>query len=89
MSSLICCLFTDLDECATGSHDCQDNSICINLPGNYHCQCEPGYQYIDSVGCLGKPLFVFINLPVSYHCQCEPGYQYIDGVGCLGKGGWG
>ncbi|XP_033629563.1 protein kinase C-binding protein NELL2-like isoform X2 [Asterias rubens] len=73
---------TDLDECATGSHDCQDNSICINLPGNYHCQCEPGYQYIDSVGCLDvnecqtentcDSTRLCNNLPGSYECLCLP-----------------
>ncbi|XP_044596826.1 protein crumbs isoform X1 [Cotesia glomerata] len=32
----------DIDECALEDYDC-GNGKCINLPGSFHCECEPGY----------------------------------------------
>ncbi|XP_038065408.1 protein kinase C-binding protein NELL2-like [Patiria miniata] len=73
---------TDIDECEVGSHDCQANSICINLPGSYHCQCEAGYQYEEGTGCTDinecqvadtcDSSRVCNNLPGSYECLCSP-----------------
>uniref|UniRef100_A0ABM0MNC7 Protein kinase C-binding protein NELL1-like n=1 Tax=Saccoglossus kowalevskii TaxID=10224 RepID=A0ABM0MNC7_SACKO len=34
---------TDVDECASNNHGCHSNSVCINLPGSYYCQCKTGY----------------------------------------------
>ncbi|CAH3133175.1 unnamed protein product [Porites lobata] len=35
--------FKDLDECTTGSHSCDVNSVCQNTVGSYKCSCNAGY----------------------------------------------
>ena len=35
--------FLDLDECTTGSHSCDVNSVCQNAVGSYKCSCNAGY----------------------------------------------
>uniref|UniRef100_H0X8N1 Nidogen 2 n=1 Tax=Otolemur garnettii TaxID=30611 RepID=H0X8N1_OTOGA len=35
----------DVNECATGFHRCGPNSVCINLPGSYRCECRGGYEF--------------------------------------------
>ncbi|ELW47012.1 Nidogen-2 [Tupaia chinensis] len=37
----------DINECATGFHHCGPNSVCINLPGSYRCECRSGYEFAD------------------------------------------
>uniref|UniRef100_A0A8C2YPV2 Nidogen 2 n=2 Tax=Chinchilla lanigera TaxID=34839 RepID=A0A8C2YPV2_CHILA len=37
----------DVNECATGYHRCGPNSVCINLPGSYRCECQSGYEFAD------------------------------------------
>lgn len=35
--------YLDLDECTTGSHSCDVNSVCQNAVGSYTCSCNAGY----------------------------------------------
>ncbi|XP_013010112.1 nidogen-2 [Cavia porcellus] len=37
----------DVNECATGYHRCGPNSVCINLPGSYRCECRSGYEFVE------------------------------------------
>ena len=37
----------DLDECATGSHGCENE--CVNVIGSYQCRCPRG-QFLDEEG---------------------------------------
>ncbi len=39
----------DIDECDLGIADCPENSVCINTPGGYECECLPGYTKVDGV----------------------------------------
>jgi len=34
----------DWDECQMGIHTCHDMALCINVPGSFECECEPGYS---------------------------------------------
>lgn len=36
-------IFTDIDECSTGSHGCINGAPCYNTPGSYTCNCAPGW----------------------------------------------
>ena len=42
----------DVNECATGLDECNTNADCINIPGNYQCQCKSGYTG-DGRTCIG------------------------------------
>ncbi|CAK6432078.1 unnamed protein product [Pipistrellus nathusii] len=56
---------TDVDECATDFHRCGPNSMCINLPGSYRCECRSGYRFAeDQYTCI------LIALPPN---PCEDG----------------
>ena len=48
--------FADVNECATGKHNCNGSSICHNTKGSFRCICrEPGYFW-NGVKCTGKYL---------------------------------
>lgn len=42
---------SDIDECKTGQHDCQNQ--CVNTQGSYQCSCQSGFNQIGGQ-CLGK-----------------------------------
>lgn len=39
---------TDIDECATELHNCEQ--VCINTPGSFRCECNKGYKLVRGVG---------------------------------------
>lgn len=44
MTAVFCLtLFTDIDECAIGFHDCDRNATCVNLGGSFTCECNEGF----------------------------------------------
>lgn len=49
----------DLDECALGTHSCEEDFLCTNTPGSFECYpvktCPDGFV-ADAVGsCAGEP----------------------------------
>ena len=43
---------SDIDECAEGSHDCEQE--CVNEPGSFTCSCRDGYEPLNSgKSCVG------------------------------------
>ena len=49
------CIISDIDECRTGEHSCQQ--LCNNLPGTYNCSCDTGFMLNnDSRNCTGRIL---------------------------------
>ncbi|NXY31496.1 FBLN3 protein, partial [Pomatorhinus ruficollis] len=72
----------DIDECATGTHNCRPDQVCVNLRGSFSCQCPPGYQKrgdqcVDIDECTLPPYCHHrcVNAPGSYYCQCNAGFQ--------------
>lgn len=52
-------IISDVDECELAIATCGPHSVCVNLPGWYHCQCEEGYRSLwtdNQYGrlCLGE-----------------------------------
>lgn len=37
-------MFSDIDECAGGAHNCSVDALCNNTKGSYNCTCKPGYD---------------------------------------------
>lgn len=49
-SALSIAFFSDVDECVTGVHKCEQGSTtCNNTQGSYICQCKNGYQPAQSL----------------------------------------
>ena len=46
-------LYVDLDECTVGTHNCGENSNCINDIGSYYCDCKTGF-FGDGEICEGE-----------------------------------
>ena len=46
-------LLLDIDECATGDHNCTQNHQCRNRPGTFICECHHGYELRNGI-CEGK-----------------------------------
>ena len=55
---LLCCIFqigfSDIDECASGTDNCDANAVCTNTHGSFTCTCRSGYSG-DGDTCTGKP----------------------------------
>ena len=45
-------MYTDVDECALGYHNCDDNAFCNNNNGSFTCTCSEGY-YGNGHICIG------------------------------------
>uniref|UniRef100_A0A336MBC7 CSON008848 protein n=1 Tax=Culicoides sonorensis TaxID=179676 RepID=A0A336MBC7_CULSO len=70
----------DLDECATGLHQCKNSTICINMPGWYYCKCKPGFItkgsdcmdidecHLNTSSC--HPTAKCVNTEGHFECQC-------------------
>ena len=46
-------LAPDVDECTTGTDDCDDNAECTNNDGSFSCSCNNGWTG-DGKTCDGK-----------------------------------
>ncbi|MGH0187339.1 UNVERIFIED_CONTAM: hypothetical protein FKN15_024551 [Acipenser sinensis] len=86
----------DMDECAEGLSSCGSHSLCVNLQGSHHCECQSGYHFtVDGRTCIDidecasprcDPHATCFNTPGSFHCRCVPGYKG-DGFLCLASPG--
>lgn len=79
-----CSSLSDINECLQ-PNACGVNTNCINLPGNYTCQCKDGYIGTNPYdGCADLdecadpnscgPGAICTNLEGSYRCDCPEGF---------------
>lgn len=55
-------LNADIDECVSGTSDCNADADCSNTQGSYTCSCKPGYTG-DGKNCSGeKDCFLVLML---------------------------
>jgi len=45
--------FSDIDECATETHNCSDRAMCNNTKGGHNCTCKKGFIG-DGENCTGN-----------------------------------
>ncbi|XP_039605153.1 protein kinase C-binding protein NELL1-like [Polypterus senegalus] len=75
----------DIDECAGEMHYCHANTVCVNLPGSYRCDCISGYIRVDDFSCTEHDECgsgqhscdenaVCTNTIRGHSCTCKPGY---------------
>eukprot|EP00736_Rhodelphis_marinus_P002214 Rmarinus@m.23570 len=84
---------TDIEECASMTHQCTTDAVCINVVGSYLCECKTGYTGDGVLSCLDvdeclsayaschAELASCSNTDGSFQCSCYPGYDG-DGVLC-------
>ena len=80
-----------VDECGSGTHNCDANAECTDLMYGFECSCHDGFTgngtYCTDVDecALGvhncSSLAVCMNTPGSYNCTCLSGYSG-DGIVC-------
>jgi len=44
MMMMMMMMMTDVDECAVGSHTCDDKAECYNTVGSFKCVCTSGFS---------------------------------------------
>ncbi|XP_074985573.1 protein kinase C-binding protein NELL1 isoform X6 [Caretta caretta] len=80
-----CSVCRDIDECAAKMHYCHANTVCVNLPGTYRCDCVPGYIRVDDFSCTEHDECgsgqhncdenaICTNTVRGHSCTCKPGY---------------
>ncbi|MDI1477657.1 FG-GAP-like repeat-containing protein [Polyangium sp. y55x31] len=62
----------DVDECAAGTDNCDENATCTNTAGSFTCACNAGYEG-DGVSCT--------NIDECAASPCQNGGTCTDGVG--------
>ena len=63
---------SDVDECVTNNHDCDDNAMCINTVGSFHCTCKMGYTGVGTEGNCTSKVSAFQNLNSVIHLAVIP-----------------
>ncbi|XP_068671481.1 fibrillin-1-like [Montipora foliosa] len=81
----------DVNECNTGTHDCNENATCTNTAGNFNCTCKPGFTG-DGRSCTDvdecstgihdcSENATCANTAGNVNCTCKPGFTG-DGRSC-------
>ena len=62
-------MFTDIDECASGVHDCHSSASCTNTVGSYTCSCNHPYTG-DGKKCTHPVAGEYLMLIVFFFFRC-------------------
>ena len=46
------CSFLDINECTSGTHNCDSNAACTNTAGSFICACNSGFSG-NGTSCTG------------------------------------
>lgn len=46
-------IYSDINECATGSNNCHEDATCTDTKGSFNCTCNDGLIG-DGVSCIGQ-----------------------------------
>ncbi|MBK8253325.1 MAG: hypothetical protein IPK82_11755 [Polyangiaceae bacterium] len=82
----------DIDECATGTDNCPTGTDCVNTPGSFTCECDPGFAW-DGMKCVGncgdgdlKPPEGCDDGNIAGGDGCTPNCTKEPGYFCMGEG---
>ena len=72
-------VIADIDECSSGTHECDENADCVNSVASHQCSCKTGFVG-DGKNCQGTPKVFFEqktwNTYVLYnHFRCFSGFR--------------
>jgi hypothetical protein len=87
---------SDVDECEKRTDSCDIHATCVNIPGSYTCNCNPGYSG-DGFVCVSidecaKGLAdcdehaSCFDTPGSFYCACRSGYVDAGPTGSAAAG---
>ena len=66
--------YSDVDECAIGSHQCSNVSVCYNQNGSYGCDCINGFSG-NGFNCTGE--LAYIALHITTYCVIKEQYKNL------------
>ena len=67
-------LSLDIDECATGTHNCSSDAVCNNTKGAFNCECKQGHEG-DGHNCTGMFCSVLFLFPPKRKLCAYPGFE--------------
>jgi hypothetical protein len=73
----------DVDECANGSAQCADNSVCTNTPGSFSCGCKNGFSDCNAQASDGCEVNSWSSVQNCGGCKLACSTQNIANPTCL------
>jgi len=67
----------DVDECELNIDNCDENMVCINIPGSFSCSCNLGYYGTACSPCPENSTSLFGSVSI-LDCKCELFNHYPD-----------
>ena len=59
-------VFSDINECASGTHNCSVGAECINTNGSHICECKPGHTG-NGRNCTGEIWRLTLILVIKFY----------------------
>jgi len=73
------CLSSDINECSSGIHSCDENAACSNTNGSYSCHCNTGWSG-SGFNCTSTRSLKATTMCM-YDCDVSLFYEDIDECG--------